>query len=192
MSNPDFGKTRSGITYDPDTLAGWGKRDHNWQFTTSLQREILARLHYGRTIQTAYQAWKENRLSDARALLAGTRPEIWSMGHRNVEGITFDTRGNLWASEFGEKGADELNRIVPGANYGWPRVEGRQSEHLPADLEDRDPGAEREVLDRAPVPEAAPAELRRRHGRITVTPPGAPSSPCRPPARRRSATSGST
>jgi len=48
----------------------------------------------------------------------------WSMGHRNVEGITFDARGTLWASEFGEKEADELNRIEPGANYGWPRVEG--------------------------------------------------------------------
>lgn len=48
----------------------------------------------------------------------------WSMGHRNVEGITFDARGALWASEFGEKEADELNRIEPGANYGWPRVEG--------------------------------------------------------------------
>jgi glucose/arabinose dehydrogenase len=49
---------------------------------------------------------------------------VWSMGHRNVEGITFDARGNLWASEFGEKETDELNRIVAGANYGWPRVEG--------------------------------------------------------------------
>ena len=48
----------------------------------------------------------------------------WSMGHRNVEGITFDPRGGLWASEFGEKETDELNRIVPGANYGWPNVEG--------------------------------------------------------------------
>ena len=49
----------------------------------------------------------------------------WSMGHRNVEGITFDARGTLWASEFGEKEADELNQIEPGSNYGWPRVEGR-------------------------------------------------------------------
>jgi glucose/arabinose dehydrogenase len=48
----------------------------------------------------------------------------WSMGHRNVEGIAFDPRGGLWASEFGEKETDELNRIVPGANYGWPNVEG--------------------------------------------------------------------
>jgi glucose/arabinose dehydrogenase len=49
---------------------------------------------------------------------------VWSMGHRNVEGITFDAQGTLWASEFGEKRTDELNRIVRGANYGWPRVEG--------------------------------------------------------------------
>ena len=48
----------------------------------------------------------------------------WSMGHRNVEGITFDKRGTLWASEFGEKETDELNMIVRGANYGWPYVEG--------------------------------------------------------------------
>ena len=50
---------------------------------------------------------------------------VWSMGHRNVEGLAFDRRGDLWASEFGEKRADELNRIVRGGNYGWPRVEGR-------------------------------------------------------------------
>src|SRR3954451_22723955 len=49
---------------------------------------------------------------------------VWSMGHRNVEGITFDRRGTLWASEFGEKETDELNQVVRGANYGWPLVEG--------------------------------------------------------------------
>lgn len=48
----------------------------------------------------------------------------WSYGHRNVEGLRFDPRGGLWATEFGEKETDELNRIVPGANYGWPNVEG--------------------------------------------------------------------
>lgn len=49
----------------------------------------------------------------------------WSYGHRNVEGIAFDGRGVLWASEFGSYRRDELNRIVPGGNYGWPRHEGR-------------------------------------------------------------------
>ena len=50
---------------------------------------------------------------------------IYSYGHRNVEGLAFDARGRLWATEFGDKRADELNRIVKGRNYGWPRVEGR-------------------------------------------------------------------
>ncbi|MGH3372445.1 MAG: PQQ-dependent sugar dehydrogenase [Nocardioidaceae bacterium] len=49
----------------------------------------------------------------------------WSYGHRNPEQITFDGAGNLWSSEFGEKDKDELNRIVKGGNYGWPRVEGK-------------------------------------------------------------------
>lgn len=49
---------------------------------------------------------------------------VWSLGHRNVEGITFDDQGRLWAAEFGDKGADELNLVRPGRNYGWPDVEG--------------------------------------------------------------------
>ncbi len=50
--------------------------------------------------------------------------EVWSYGHRNVEGLAFDGEGRLWASEFGDKGADELNLIEAGGNYGWPEVEG--------------------------------------------------------------------
>jgi glucose/arabinose dehydrogenase len=48
----------------------------------------------------------------------------WSYGHRNIEGLAFDGKGRLWASEFGDDRWDELNRIVRGGNYGWPRSEG--------------------------------------------------------------------
>lgn len=49
---------------------------------------------------------------------------IFSLGHRNVQGLSFDSAGNLWASEFGSNESDELNLVVAGGNYGWPTVEG--------------------------------------------------------------------
>ena len=49
---------------------------------------------------------------------------VWSMGHRNVQGIAWTADGTMWASEFGQNSWDELNRIEAGANYGWPVVEG--------------------------------------------------------------------
>ncbi|MBK8446728.1 MAG: PQQ-dependent sugar dehydrogenase [Micropruina sp.] len=52
----------------------------------------------------------------------GSEAEQWTLGHRNPLGIAFDADGNLWSSEMGPQGGDELNLIVRGRNYGWPRV----------------------------------------------------------------------
>jgi glucose/arabinose dehydrogenase len=49
-------------------------------------------------------------------------PEIWSLGHRNVQSATLDGEGRLWAVEHGAMGGDELNRPEAGLNYGWPEV----------------------------------------------------------------------
>ncbi len=52
----------------------------------------------------------------------GIYPEIWSLGHRNPLGIAIDLQGQLWNTEMGPGGGDELNRVVRGGNYGYPIV----------------------------------------------------------------------
>lgn len=54
---------------------------------------------------------------------ANARPEIYSYGHRNVQGLALHpVTGDLWETEFGPRGGDELNRVEPGKNYGWPII----------------------------------------------------------------------
>jgi glucose/arabinose dehydrogenase len=54
--------------------------------------------------------------------------EVWSWGHRNVEGLAFDADDRLWACEFGDRKVDELNLIEKGGNYGWPKFEGESDD----------------------------------------------------------------
>lgn len=51
------------------------------------------------------------------------RPELYSYGHRNVQGLALHpVTGDLWENEFGPRGGDEVNRVEPGKNYGWPVI----------------------------------------------------------------------
>ena len=57
------------------------------------------------------------------ASTSGAKPELYSYGHRNVQGLTFNpVTGDLWSNEFGPRGGDEINRVQSGKNYGWPTI----------------------------------------------------------------------
>jgi glucose/arabinose dehydrogenase len=68
-----------------------------------------------------------------------TPAETWSSGHRNPLGLAFAPDGRLWETEMGPRGGDELNLILPGRNYGWPRAS-NGSNYDGADIPDHRPG----------------------------------------------------
>ena len=66
---------------------------------------------------------KEGKPAAGNPFAGKERPELFSYGHRNVQGLTMNpTTGEIWAHEFGPRGGDELNLVKPGKNYGWPTI----------------------------------------------------------------------
>ena len=113
---PAFGSFGGRILFDPD----------GHLFITSGDR------NYGELVaDPANHIGKIMRLNDDGSVPAGNpwvgraghAPEVWSTGHRNPLGLTYNTlTGQLWESEFGPRGGDEVNRILRGGDYGWMSV----------------------------------------------------------------------
>ena len=106
----------SRLLFMPDgrLLVGLGDRSHRHdaQSLTSLRGKILR-------IEADGRVPADNPF----AAVPDARPEIWTLGHRNVQGMAFHpATGELWATEHGPQGGDELNVIERGKNYGWPVI----------------------------------------------------------------------
>jgi glucose/arabinose dehydrogenase len=81
--------------------------------------------HLGKVVRIASDGSvpADNPYLDKVAGKAGARAELWSIGHRNIQGLaTHPATGELWASEHGPQGGDEINLVQGGRNYGWPLV----------------------------------------------------------------------
>ncbi|MDY0071223.1 MAG: PQQ-dependent sugar dehydrogenase [Thauera sp.] len=82
----------------------------------------------------------------------GAYPYIWSYGHRSALGIAFDGAGNLWATENGPRGGDELNLIKAGRNYGWPVITwGHRYDKRPESSNTEQEGMEQPIVSWVPA-----------------------------------------
>ncbi len=98
--------------------------------------------------------------------VSGARPEIYSYGHRNPQGLAYDPMFNrLWLIEHGPRGGDEINLIVPGGNYGWPTVSHGKEYYAPIAVGE---GTSKEGMESAVkvyIPSIAPGSLMLYSGK---------------------------
>ncbi|MDG2003266.1 MAG: PQQ-dependent sugar dehydrogenase [Novosphingobium sp.] len=89
----------------------------------------------------------------------GAFPYIWSYGHREPSGLTFDGDGQLWNVENGPRGGDELNRVSKGRNYGWPVITwGHRYDAVPVGSNTARQGMEQPVVSWVPSPAVSDVE----------------------------------
>lgn len=104
------------IVENPDgtLFLGLGERYHRAQDAQTLDN------HHGKVVRIN----KDGSVPKDNPYVgkAGALPEIWSIGHRNIQGATRGPNGQLWIHEHGPQGGDEINRPEPGKNYGWPVI----------------------------------------------------------------------
>ncbi|WP_296510758.1 PQQ-dependent sugar dehydrogenase [Rhodoferax sp.] len=80
--------------------------------------------HHGKVIRIHKDGTvpADNPFATAAAQASGALPEIWSLGHRNPQGMVIAPNGTLWELEHGPQGGDEINTVQSGRNYGWPVI----------------------------------------------------------------------
>jgi glucose/arabinose dehydrogenase len=89
----------------------------------------------------------------------GAYPYVWSYGHREPSGLTFDKVGELWAVENGPRGGDELNHVRKGRNYGWPVITwGHRYDAQPVASNPERDGMEQPVVSWVPSPAVSDVE----------------------------------
>jgi glucose/arabinose dehydrogenase len=116
----------SRLTWLPDksllmSLGDGGNPPSAFQGANIREQAQKLQTHFGKLVRLTDdgRAHPENPFIDRK----GARPEIYSFGHRNIQGLARDPQsGRVWATEHGSRGGDELNLIEPGQNYGWPLV----------------------------------------------------------------------
>lgn len=95
---------------------------------------------------------------------AESDPAIWSYGHRNIQGLAVDSQtGEIWSTEHGARGGDELNRIQKGENYGWPLVT-HSEEYTGGAISDRQTHPDMVDPEVVWTPAIAPSGLAIYHG----------------------------
>jgi aldose sugar dehydrogenase len=93
-------------------------------------------------------------------------PELWSLGHRNIQGLAYDPAGvRVWATEHGARGGDELNLVSAGANHGWPLVT-HSREYYGPEITSRRTAPELVDPRRVWTPAIAPSGLAVASGRV--------------------------